>query len=242
MAEGTGVAGVPACAQSGGEEIEKEARKGITPQLGRGRRRRREHPDQIGVNAGCAETRGTLGRGWKAKFTLHGFTMACDDLSSYLTYSNDSNGALMGLKLIRGLGMRGNLVLKIEPLGLTITEAAAVLGVTRITLSELVNGKRGISSRNGRPPLQSIRRQPRILAHSASPLRPRPPPHHPHQAQTPPIHLVPTRVCGKSQKPQVQSRHPGNRPPVVLLIVVPFRRVMKRFQVDCHYVKRVHCG
>ena len=33
----------------------------------------------------------------------------------------------------------------IEPLGLTITDAAAVLGVTRNTLSELVNGKRGIS-------------------------------------------------------------------------------------------------
>jgi addiction module HigA family antidote len=33
----------------------------------------------------------------------------------------------------------------IEPLGLTITEAAASLGVTRNTLSELVNGKRGIS-------------------------------------------------------------------------------------------------
>jgi addiction module HigA family antidote len=33
----------------------------------------------------------------------------------------------------------------IEPLGLTITEAAAALGVTRTTLSELVNGKRGIS-------------------------------------------------------------------------------------------------
>lgn len=32
----------------------------------------------------------------------------------------------------------------IEPLGLTITDAAA-LGVTRTTLSELVNGKRGIS-------------------------------------------------------------------------------------------------
>ncbi len=32
----------------------------------------------------------------------------------------------------------------IEPLGLTIT-AAAALGVTRTTLSELVNGKRGIS-------------------------------------------------------------------------------------------------
>ena len=32
----------------------------------------------------------------------------------------------------------------IEPLGLTITDAAA-LGVTRNTLSELANGKRGIS-------------------------------------------------------------------------------------------------
>ena len=30
-------------------------------------------------------------------------------------------------------------------LGLTITDAAAALGVTRTTLSELVNGKRGIS-------------------------------------------------------------------------------------------------
>jgi len=33
----------------------------------------------------------------------------------------------------------------IEPLGLTITDAAAALGVTRNSLSELVNGKRGIS-------------------------------------------------------------------------------------------------
>ena len=33
----------------------------------------------------------------------------------------------------------------IEPLGLTITDAAAALGVTRTSLSELVNGKRGIS-------------------------------------------------------------------------------------------------
>ncbi|MGI8741196.1 MAG: HigA family addiction module antitoxin [Bryobacteraceae bacterium] len=41
----------------------------------------------------------------------------------------------------------GNVVLHdcIEPLGLTITDAAAALGVTRNTLSELVNGKRGIS-------------------------------------------------------------------------------------------------
>jgi addiction module HigA family antidote len=34
----------------------------------------------------------------------------------------------------------------IEPLGLSITAAAAALGVTRTTLSELVNGKRGISA------------------------------------------------------------------------------------------------
>jgi addiction module HigA family antidote len=33
----------------------------------------------------------------------------------------------------------------IEPLGLTITDAAHALGVTRNTLSELVNAKRGIS-------------------------------------------------------------------------------------------------
>lgn len=41
----------------------------------------------------------------------------------------------------------GNVILHdcIEPLGLTITDAAAALHVTRTTLSELVNGKRGIS-------------------------------------------------------------------------------------------------
>ena len=41
----------------------------------------------------------------------------------------------------------GGFVLRqcIEPLGLTIPDAAAALGVTRSTLSELVNGKRGIS-------------------------------------------------------------------------------------------------
>jgi addiction module HigA family antidote len=41
----------------------------------------------------------------------------------------------------------GGFVLRqcIEPLGLTIKAAAAALGVTRTTLSKLVNGKRGIS-------------------------------------------------------------------------------------------------
>lgn len=42
---------------------------------------------------------------------------------------------------------RGSVVLSkcIEPLGLTITEAARAQCVTRTTLSELVNGRRGIS-------------------------------------------------------------------------------------------------
>jgi antitoxin HigA-1 len=41
----------------------------------------------------------------------------------------------------------GRVVLQvcIEPLGMSITEAAEALGVTRVTLSELVNGRRGIS-------------------------------------------------------------------------------------------------
>jgi addiction module HigA family antidote len=41
----------------------------------------------------------------------------------------------------------GGIVLRqcIEPLGLSVTDAAAALGVTRTTLSELVNAKRGIS-------------------------------------------------------------------------------------------------
>ena len=41
----------------------------------------------------------------------------------------------------------GGFVLRecIEPLGLSITDAATALGVTRTTLSELVNAKRGIS-------------------------------------------------------------------------------------------------
>jgi addiction module HigA family antidote len=48
---------------------------------------------------------------------------------------------------MKNLPHLGTVVLSecIEPLGLTITQAAAALGVTRTTLAELVNGKRGIS-------------------------------------------------------------------------------------------------
>jgi hypothetical protein len=42
-------------------------------------------------------------------FTVH-VTATSDDLSSYFLCSNESNGVGMGCELIRGLGMRGNLV------------------------------------------------------------------------------------------------------------------------------------
>jgi len=54
---------------------------------------------------------GDARRGWKTKFTVN-VTVICDDLSSYFLFSNDSNGWLMGRKLIKGLGMRGDLALE----------------------------------------------------------------------------------------------------------------------------------
>jgi hypothetical protein len=39
-------------------------------------------------------------------------TATRDNLSSYFSYSNNSNGERMGRKWIRGMGMRGNLVLE----------------------------------------------------------------------------------------------------------------------------------
>jgi len=51
--------------------------------------------------------------GWKPKYTIY-VTVTRDDLSSYFLYGNDSNGMLMGRKLIRGLGMRGNFVCENE--------------------------------------------------------------------------------------------------------------------------------
>ena len=68
----------------------------------------------------------------------------------------------------------GGFVLRqcIEPLGLSITDAAAALGVTRTTLSELVNEKRGISPEMAVAAIQGFRRQRRKLADSASAVRP----------------------------------------------------------------------
>src|SRR5580704_5693039 len=52
---------------------------------------------------------GDAGRGWKPMFTVD-VTATRDNLSRYLLCSNDSNGRRRGPKLIRGMGMDGNLV------------------------------------------------------------------------------------------------------------------------------------
>jgi hypothetical protein len=49
------------------------------------------------------------GARWKPTFTVH-VTATRDNLSRYLLCSNDSNGVRVGTKLIRGMGMEGNLV------------------------------------------------------------------------------------------------------------------------------------
>ena len=67
-----------------------ERKKRITPRQGRGRRPfRREEGD--------------AGRGWHPMFTVY-VTATRDNFSRYFLYSNDSNGARMGRKLIRGRG------------------------------------------------------------------------------------------------------------------------------------------
>jgi len=54
-----------------------------------------------------------MGSGIGLEAKVHGvWYRVSDDLSSYFLCSNDSNRALMGRKLIRGLEMRGNLVLE----------------------------------------------------------------------------------------------------------------------------------
>ena len=45
----------------------------------------------------------------------------------------------------------------LDPLGLTVTEAAGALGVSRKTLSGIVNGRAGYQPRNGRPAVPGIR-------------------------------------------------------------------------------------
>jgi hypothetical protein len=47
--------------------------------------------------------------GWKPMFTVH-VTASHDNVSSYFLYSNYSNEVRLRCKLIRGMGMRGNLV------------------------------------------------------------------------------------------------------------------------------------
>jgi hypothetical protein len=88
MAEGSGVAGVPACAQSGSKEVEKEEEKDnaetqSAPRSDRGKRRlRREEGDGR--------------RGWKSKFTedFTALVMTCQVISNVVMIRT---GCLWGL-------------------------------------------------------------------------------------------------------------------------------------------------
>ena len=62
----------------------------------------------------------------------------------------------------------------LEPLGLTVTEGAKVLGVTRQALNNLVNGKGGNLPGNGRAVIQGFRHRPGNVVAAANGLRPRP--------------------------------------------------------------------
>ena len=62
----------------------------------------------------------------------------------------------------------------LEPLGLTVTEAARVLGVARQTINNLVNEKAGISGRNGCAPVKGVRTEPRDVGSPSGQLRPIP--------------------------------------------------------------------
>jgi len=75
-----------------------------------------------------------------------------------------------------------------------------------------------------------FRRQPRILAHPTGPLRPRPPPHHPHQTQTPSIRLI-APVTHSSQSSIPASRTTLHPPKAGRLRNVP-RSSPDRFASD----------
>ena len=59
----------------------------------------------------------------------------------------------------------------LEPLGLSVTAGAKVLGVTRQTLTKIVNGRSGISAQMAHPPGEGLRQQPGDLAADAGGLR-----------------------------------------------------------------------
>jgi hypothetical protein len=91
-----------------------------------------------------------------------------------------------GVKAMKNPQHPGGLVLRqcIEPLGLTIADAAAALGVTRTTLFRTGQREARDFSRDGGEIVQSLRRQRGRLAKGAGAVRYRPGSRRPHQ--TPP--------------------------------------------------------
>jgi len=122
---------------------------------------------------------------WKLKLT-HYRNLPCLDLR-YVTHYDLKRRLPMPMK---NPPHPGGFVLRqcIEPLGLTITQAAAALGVTR-TMSELVNEKRGISPEMAVRLSKVFGGSAATWLHPAGPLRSRPSPRRPHQAQAPGIRL-----------------------------------------------------
>src|SRR5277367_4134144 len=64
--------------------------------------------------------------GWKSMFTVY-VTATRDNLSRYSLCSNDSNGGRMERKLVRGIGIRGNLVHE-NGLGVDSAKARVLFG------------------------------------------------------------------------------------------------------------------
>jgi len=61
----------------------------------------------------------------------------------------------------------------LEPLGLSVTEARNILGVTRQALNNVINGKSGIKPGDGDPALQGLWKHAGNVAADAACLRPR---------------------------------------------------------------------
>ena len=59
----------------------------------------------------------------------------------------------------------------LDPLGLSVTEAAAALGVARHTLSRVLNGPRGDFARHGHPPREGRMVKRRILVEPSDCIR-----------------------------------------------------------------------
>ena len=103
------------------------------------------------------------GAGWKSML-ITDFTATHDNFSSYFLYSNDSNGARMRRKLIREMGMRGNLVRE-NGAGVRGVKASSFRGErSQNSHSEYRKGLRDSGEKLGERPILSTTR-PETVGH-----------------------------------------------------------------------------